>query len=132
MIGCLHQPFSTIGGPQSAIYRDVAAEIAAIEESRRLTCSFTAAVLSGKRDLRSRTSSRDPVQPLGSVIASSSCVRERLVLVSDLRGNRAQRPAVTPECTAGVAAEVLAGPVVTVQLFANDLHSCEIRRKCVE
>lgn len=46
--------------------------------------------------------------------------------------SRAQRPAVTPGCTAGVAAEVLAELAVPVQLFANDLHSCEIRRKCVE
>lgn len=39
---------------------------------------------------------------------------------------------MTPGCAAGVSAEVWSEPVVLVQLFANDLHSWEIRRKCVE
>lgn len=39
---------------------------------------------------------------------------------------------MTSGCSAEVAAEVLAEPAVPVQLFANDLHSCENRRKRVE
>lgn len=50
--------------------------------------------------------------------------------VSDLGQTQAQRPALTPG--SGVAAEILARPVVTVQLFANELHSWRTRRKCVE
>lgn len=84
-----------------------------------------------RSDLGSRISRRDPVQPCGSVIADDSYIWDRLIEVLSQGWTRARRPLLTPGCTAGVAAEVLAGPAVPVQLFANDLHSCEIRRKCV-
>lgn len=83
-------------------------------------------------DSVSLTGSHDPVQPPASVIGSSSYVGECNIWVSDLLWIFAQRPAVTPRCTAGVAAEALAEPTVPVQLFANDLRSCVLRRKRVE
>lgn len=83
-------------------------------------------------DLKSRINRRDPFQPRQSVIASCSRVQERLIYVSGPRWTAAQRPVLTLLRTAGATAEVLAGPAVPVQLFANELHSCMSKRKRVE
>lgn len=70
--------------------------------------------------------------PRQSVITGCSCVQERLIYVSRPRWTAAQRPVLTLLRTAGATAEVLAGPAVPVQLFANELHSCMSKRKHVE